>query len=50
MEWKSVVPMDMTFMDMEDKHLKYGILRVLRYIYSNPFRFPFFLGLAYFPS
>ncbi len=51
---KSVVPIEITFMDMEDNHYKYGTLRSLRYIYSNPFRFPnsslgspiFFLGIA----
>jgi hypothetical protein len=54
MEGKSVMPMEITFMGMEDKHLKYGTLRSLRYIYSNPFRFLisslgspiFFLGIA----
>jgi hypothetical protein len=40
MEGKSVMPMEITFMDMEDKYLKYGTLRSLRYIYSNPSRFP----------
>jgi hypothetical protein len=35
-----VVPMEINFMDMEDKYYKYGTLRSLRYIYSNPFRFP----------
>jgi hypothetical protein len=35
-----VMPMEITFMDMEDKYYKYGTLRSLRYIYSNPFRFP----------
>ncbi len=34
-----VVPMQVTFMDMEDNHYKYGTLRSLRYTYSNPFRF-----------
>jgi hypothetical protein len=38
MEGKSVVPMEITFIDMEDKHQKYGTLRSLRYIYTNPFR------------
>jgi hypothetical protein len=41
-------------MDMKDNHKKYGTLRSLRYIYSNPFRFPisslgwliFFLRIA----
>jgi hypothetical protein len=33
------VPMEITFMDTEDEYKKYGILRSLRYIYSNPFRF-----------
>jgi hypothetical protein len=49
-----VMPMEIIFMDMEDKHLKYGTLRSLRYIHSNPFRFPisslslpiFFLRIA----
>jgi hypothetical protein len=51
MEGKSVVPMEITFMDTEDKYKKYGILRSLRYIYSNPFRFPISsLGLPNFPS
>jgi hypothetical protein len=46
MQGKSVMPMEITFMDMEDKHYTYGTLRSLRYIYSNPFRFPIsFLGL-----
>jgi hypothetical protein len=40
MEGKSVVPMEITFMDMEEEYKKYGTLRLLRYIYSNPFRFP----------
>jgi hypothetical protein len=39
MEGKSVVLMEITFMDMEDKCKKFGTLRSLRYIYSNPFRF-----------
>jgi hypothetical protein len=44
-----VVPMEITFMDMEDKHKQYGTLRSLKYIYSNPFRFPIFsLGLPIF--
>ncbi len=51
MEGKSVVPMEITFMDMEDN---YGTLRSLWYIHSNPFRFPissfglpiFFLRIA----
>ncbi len=50
----SVVPMEITFMDTEDKYLKHGTLGSLRYIYSNPFRFPisslgspiFLLGIA----
>jgi hypothetical protein len=33
MEGKSVMPMEIIFMDMD--------LRSLRYIYSNPFRSPF---------
>ncbi len=40
LERKSVVPMEKTFMDTEDEYKKYGTLRSLRYIYSNPFRFP----------
>jgi hypothetical protein len=44
-----VVPMEITFMDMKDAHSKYGTLRSLRYIYSNPFRFPIAsLGLPIF--
>jgi hypothetical protein len=39
MEGKSVLPMEIAFMDMEDNHLKYGTLRSLRYMYSNPCRF-----------
>jgi hypothetical protein len=35
----AVMPMEITFMDMEDNCLKYGTLRSLRYIHSNPFRF-----------
>jgi hypothetical protein len=51
MERKSVVPMEITFMNMEDKYKKYGTLRLLRYIYSNPFRFPISsLGLPNIPS
>ncbi len=38
MEGKSVVPMEITFMDTEDEYKKYGILRSLRYINSNPFK------------
>jgi hypothetical protein len=39
------------FMDTEYKYKKYGTLRSLRYIYSNPFRFPISsLGLPNFPS
>ena len=50
-EGKSVVPMEITFMDMEDKYKKYGTFRSLRYIYSNPFRFPISsLGLPNIPS
>jgi hypothetical protein len=46
MEGKSVVPMEITFMDTE---YKYGTLRLLRYIYSNQYRFPIsFLGLPNF--
>jgi hypothetical protein len=36
---RDVMPMEITFMDMEDKHKKYGTLRSLWYPYSNPFRF-----------
>ncbi len=44
-----VMPMEITFMDMEDNHKKYGTLRSLKYIYSNPFRFPISsLGLPIF--
>jgi hypothetical protein len=35
----TVMSMEITFMDMEDKHQKYGTLKSLRYIYSDPFRF-----------
>jgi hypothetical protein len=43
----TVVPVEITFMDTEDEYKKYGTLRSLRYIYSNPFLFSdFFLGLA----
>ncbi len=46
-----VVPMEITFIDTEDEYQKYGTLRSLRYIYSNPFRFPISsLGLPNFPS
>ncbi len=45
------MPMETAFMDTEDKYKKYGILRSLRYIYSNPFRFPISsLGSPNFPS
>jgi hypothetical protein len=48
---RSVVPMEMTFMDTEDGYKIYGTLRSLRYIYSNPFRFLISsLGLPKFPS
>jgi hypothetical protein len=51
MEGKSVVPMEITFMDAEVKYKKYGTLRLLRYIYSNPFRFPIAsLGSPNIPS
>jgi hypothetical protein len=51
MEGMSVMPMEILFMDMEDKYRKYGTLRLLRYIYSNPFRFLISsLGLPNFPS
>jgi hypothetical protein len=36
----SVMPMEKIFMDMEDKYKRYGTLKSLRYIYSNPFKFP----------
>jgi hypothetical protein len=39
-EGKSVVPMEITYMDTEDEYKKYGTLSPLRYIYSKPFRFP----------
>jgi hypothetical protein len=42
MKGKSVVPMETTFMDTEDEYYKYGTLSPLRYIHSNPFRFPIF--------
>ncbi len=46
-----VVPMEITFMDTEDEYKKYGILKSLRYKYSNPFRFPISsLGLPNFSS
>ncbi len=48
---KRVMPMEITFMDMEDKYKKYGSLRSLRYIYSHPFKFPISsLGLPNIPS
>ena len=51
MAGKSFVPLEITFMDTEDEYKKYGILRSLRYIYSNPFRFPISsLGRPNFPS
>ncbi len=51
MEGKSVMPMEITYMDTEDEYKKYGTLSPLRYIYSNPFMFPISsLGLPYFPS
>ncbi len=51
MERKSDVPMEITFMDMEDKYKKYGTLRSLRYIYSNSVRFLISsLGLPNFSS
>jgi hypothetical protein len=41
--------MEITLMDMEDNHYKYGTLRSIRYIHSNPFRFLIsFLGLPIF--
>jgi hypothetical protein len=44
-----VMPMEITFMDMEDKHQKNGNLRSLRYLYSNQFRILIsFLGLLIF--
>jgi hypothetical protein len=43
------MPMEIIFMDMEDKHKKYGTLRSIRYIHSNSFRFPISsLGLPIF--
>ncbi len=39
MERKSVVPMEITFMDTEDEYYKYGTLSPLKYKHSNPFRF-----------
>ena len=46
-----VVPMEITFMDTEDKDKKYCTFILLRYIYSNPFRFPISsLGLPNIPS
>jgi hypothetical protein len=51
MEEESVVPMEITFMDTEDEYKKYGTLRLLRYTYLNPFRFPISsLGLPNIPS
>jgi hypothetical protein len=45
----SVVPMEITLMDMEDNHKNHGTIISLRYIYSNPFRFPISsLGLPIF--
>jgi hypothetical protein len=38
MKGKHVVPMEISFMDDGEKALKYGTLRPLRYLYSNPFR------------
>jgi hypothetical protein len=46
-----VLPMEITVMDTEDEYKKYGTLRLLRYMYSNPLRFPISsLGLPNFPS
>ncbi len=51
MEGKSVVPMEITYMDTEDDYKKYGTLSPLRYIYSNLFRFSISsLGLPNIPS
>ncbi len=51
MEGKTVVPMEITFMDTEDEYKKYGTLRLLRWIYSNAFRFLISsLGLPDFTS
>jgi hypothetical protein len=53
MRWNQlgVVPMEITFMGMEEKYKKYVTLRLLRYIYSNPFRFLISsLGSPNFPS
>jgi hypothetical protein len=45
------MPIEITFMDTEEEHKKYGTLRLLRYIYLNPFRFPIsYLGLPNIPS
>jgi hypothetical protein len=46
-----VLPMEIAVMDTEDEYKKHGTLRLLRYIYSNPFRFPISsLGLPNIPS
>jgi hypothetical protein len=51
MEGKRVVPMEITFMDTKDEYYKYCILSPLRYIHSNPFRFPISsLGSPNIPS
>jgi hypothetical protein len=43
--------MEITFMDTEDDYKKYGALKLLRYIYSNPLRFSISsLGLPNIPS
>jgi hypothetical protein len=43
--------MEITYMDTKDEYKKYATLSPLRYIYSNPFRFPISsLGLPNFPS
>jgi hypothetical protein len=44
MEGKSVVPMEIAFMDTEDEHKKYGTLRLLRYIYIQ-----LYLGFQFLP-
>jgi hypothetical protein len=46
-----VVPMEITYLDTKDDYKKYGTLSPLRYIYSNPLRFPISsLGSPNFPS
>jgi hypothetical protein len=51
MKGKSAMPMEITFKDTEEECKKYGTLRLLRYIYLNPFRFLISsLGLPNIPS